>query len=544
MLKFFSLLFISFITVSLSPVYAYETDQYETLGIELKDATEALNTLIQAEIEDVVELWQGRERDDAELAFDISSRFSRRQLEVWGVDSPHIESYSSGSNSVYNNVSPMFALIQYSKGLTPTVSINDVHLGLDKLTHFFGVGALYLHVTQKYKNSEAGERAAINFGKKAERTYWGTMTTGAYSNADMVANYEGFRFLKGLFTDNTVDGKPALLAWNDNGPRLQRSFDIRDYVNDYWNEVYNPNSFATTISSQITESLESLCVRESASGSFTSYVSANDSQLSLRYRDIGLRSDRANYLLPKVCSDFYSSNSQKNVKHRAKHKEKSYNYFNLPINALGLQTELQKVQETIISTLCRRQVHMASEEHDLLLKTYQNISSGVWAALEKQIELNDSIALSKGNLHKVSLQKVNLQKNDSLKSLKEEDIFANKLVVKNNLTKNSLTKNYATKNQCHIIDVADKDNIIRKGMTLQMRLCLERDSDGSWQKKKQYIVSFEDKLQMFIQDLDPIMLNFFDAQFTHYSSNTLDYFSWDQRVGYVYRTISPLCRWF
>jgi len=510
MLKLFYLL-ISCITVLLSPAYAYETDQYETLGVELKDATGALNTLIQAEIEEVVELWQGRERDDAELAYDISSRFSRRQLEVWGVDSAHIDSYSSGYNSVYNNVNPLFALIQYSKGLAPTVSVDGVHLGLDKLTHFFGVGALYLHVARKYDNSDEGERAAINFGQKVERTYWGTMTTGVYSNADMVANYEGFRFLRGLFTNNTVPGKSALLAWDDKGPRLQRAFDIRDYVNDYWNEVYNPNSYASTISPQIIESLESLCDRASESGFSTSHVSPHDLQLSFRYRDIGLRSDRVNYLLPKVCNHFFALSSQEKVEKRAKHKEKSSKYFNLPVNMQGLQTELHKVKDTIISNLCRRQVNMASEEHDLLLATYQRLSPVVWATLEKKIKLNDSIAVSTDGFHKVSLQ-------------------------------NPVTSS-ATKNQCYTIDVADRDNIIRKGFTLQMRLCLEQHSDGSWHKKKQYIVSFKNKLQMFIQDFDPIMLNFFDAQFTHYSSNTLDYFSWDQRVGYVYRTISPLCRW-
>ena len=499
--------------------YAYETDQYETLGIEIKDASAVLNQLIQSEIEEVVDLWQGRERDDAELAFDISSRFSRRQLEVWGVDSPHLDSYSSGPNSIYNNVSPLFALIQYSKGLAPTVSIDGIHIGLDKLTHFFGVGALYLHVARQFKNKETGERAAIKFGKKVERTYWGTMTTGVYSNADMVANYEGFRFLRGLFTTNTVPGKSALLVWDKEGPRIQRSFDIRDYVNDFWNEVYNPNSFASTMSTQIIESLEALCDRESESGLFKNYISANDKQLSLRYRDKGLRSDRTNYLLPRICNNFYSLSSQEKEKQRQKHKKKLNKHFTLPVNVLGLQTELQEVKKTIISALCRRQVHMASEEHKWLLKTYQSISPVVWATLEKQIELNDSIAESTGHLHKVSFNKPST----------DDTAFRHNDVIKN---------------QCYTLDVADKNNIMRKGFTLQMRLCLEQNSDGLWHKRKQYIVSFEDKVQMFLQDLDPIMLNFFDAKFTHYSSNTLDYFSWDQRVGYVYRTISPLCRWF
>jgi len=526
MLNFFYLLLISSIAVLSSSTYAYETDQYETVGIDLKDATGALNTLIQAEIEEVVDLWQGKERDDAELAFDISSRFSRRQLEVWGVDSPHLESYSSGHNSIYNNVSPFYALMQYSKGLAPTVSVDDVHIGLDKLTHFFGVGALYLHVARQFENIEKGERAAIDFGMKVERTYWGTMTTGVYSNADMVANYEGFRFLKGLFANNTVPGKPALLVWDKKGPRLQRAFDIRDYVNDYWNEVFNPNSFAETMSDQIIESLEYLCDKESETGLFTSYISANDQQLSSRYRGKGLRSDRENFLLPKICGSFYKLSPQEKEKHRQKYNIKPYNFYTLPINNLGLRSGLKKIKQSISSPLCHYQVRMAEEEHKLLLKTYESDSPAVWDKLEMQMKSNDSIIELAGGLQKVN----------AIKPFKDDAVFSN----------NILDRHYGAeaRQQCYVLDVVDPDNIIRKGFTLQIRLCLEKKDDGSWHRHKQYVVSYEDSLQMYLQDLDPIMLNFFDAQFTHYSSNTLDYFSWDQRMGYVYRTISPLCRWF
>ncbi len=502
-----------------SSAYSYETDQYETVGVELKDATYPLNRLIQSEIEDVVELWQGRERNDTELAFDIASRFSRRQLEVWGIDSPHVESYSSGHNSIYGNVSPFIALIQYSKGLSPTVSIDGVHLGLDKLTHFFGVGGLYLYVAKQYESMEKGERAAIEFGKKVERTYWGTMATGVYSNADMVANYEGFRFLRGLFTDNTVPEKPALLVWEEDGPHLQRTFDIRDYVNDYWNEVFNPNSFSATISSQIIQSLEDLCDRESETGRLATSISAYDQELSLRYRNKGLRSDRINYLLPKICGDFHALDPQEKEKRRQKYREKPSRTRTLHINVLGIRTELKKVEQTITSGLCRKQVIMATEEHDLLLKTYANLSPAVWDSMKTEMEAddveNELVSGLKGTVNKIPSQ------NES-----------------------NLTGNDVLKHQCYMLDVPDPENIIRKGFMLKIRLCLEKKNDGSWFRKKQYVVSFEDAMQLFIQGIDPIMLNFLDARFTHYSSDTLGYFSWDQRVGYIYRTISPLCRWF
>ncbi len=502
-----------------SSAYSYETDQYETVGIELKDATYPLNRLIQSEIEDVVELWQGRERNDTELAFDIASRFSRRQLEVWGIDSPHVESYSSGHNSIYGNVSPFVALIQYSKGLAPTVSINEVHLGLDKLTHFFGVGALYLHVAKQFESKKKGERAAIEFGMRVERTYWGSMTTGVYSNADMVANYEGFRFLRGLFTDKTVPEKPALLVWDEGGPSMQRAFDIRDYVNDYWNEVFNPNSFSATISAQIIQSLEALCGEESEKRQMEAYISPNDKELSQYYRDKGVRADRVDYLLPKICGDFHGLDPQEKERHRQDYREKPSKIRTLPINVLGIRAELKKIEQTISSRLCRKQVIMAAEEHDLILKTYDSLSPAVWELMKTEMEADDVENRLASGL-KVASNKISIQ------------------------DESKITGNDVLRHQCYMLDVPDPENIVRNGFMLKICLCLEKKSDGSWLKKKQYVVSFEDAIQLYFQGIDPIMLNFLDARFTHYSSDTLGYFSWDQRVGYIYRTISPLCRWF
>ena len=39
----------------------------------------------------------------------------------------------------------------------------------------------------------------------AERWIFGELTTGVFSNADLVANYEGWRFYQSLFKDNVSD---------------------------------------------------------------------------------------------------------------------------------------------------------------------------------------------------------------------------------------------------------------------------------------------------------------------------------------------------
>ena len=66
---------------------------------------------------------------------------------------------------------------------------------------------------------EAAERSAYT-----ERAIFGQMTTGSYSNADLVANYEGHRFYRSLFEDNIVPGKPAILRWENDAWVIQRPY--------------------------------------------------------------------------------------------------------------------------------------------------------------------------------------------------------------------------------------------------------------------------------------------------------------------------------
>ncbi len=53
-----------------------------------------------------------------------------------------------------------------------------------------------------------------------------------FSNADLVANYEGWRFYQSLFEDNVVEGKAAILMLDGDIYVQQRPFSFADHIND------------------------------------------------------------------------------------------------------------------------------------------------------------------------------------------------------------------------------------------------------------------------------------------------------------------------
>src|SRR5262249_11830856 len=73
-------------------------------------------------------------------------------------------------------------------GVCPTVKVNGVLVGTDKLGHFVGQGRKYY---QRWLKSHDEARAAQQ-SAYTERAIFGSKTTGVYSNGDLVSNYEGY----------------------------------------------------------------------------------------------------------------------------------------------------------------------------------------------------------------------------------------------------------------------------------------------------------------------------------------------------------------
>lgn len=139
------------------------------------------------------------------------------------------------------------------QSLSPTVNLFGVHLGTDKVGHFVGQGYEY------YEAFRAAERAgqdpaacvgrAVAVGVSEERTYFGLLTVGVYSNADLAANYAGLKFLLNLTRPVLVDGRrlEPMLARRDGlwavSPDLPADF-LRPFVTDHWDESLNPNFYS------------------------------------------------------------------------------------------------------------------------------------------------------------------------------------------------------------------------------------------------------------------------------------------------------------
>jgi hypothetical protein len=126
------------------------------------------------------------------------------------------------------------------------------------------------------------------------------MTTGAYSNADLVANYEGYRFYRSLFDDGVVPGKPAILAWRVDRWVVQRPFTWADHVNEYWDEALNVNHFDQLLYPRMKERLLGFCpdYRESPER----YLIAREEPLAGRYGHLQLR-DTSELRLGNLCSE-------------------------------------------------------------------------------------------------------------------------------------------------------------------------------------------------------------------------------------------------
>lgn len=142
--------------------------------------------------------------------------------------------------------------VDYST-LSPTVRIFGAEFGTDKLDHFFQQGYKYYTIRRdahaKGMSPEEAEKKAVKWGQMTERTYFGMLVSGVYSNADLVANYTGMKFYEGLTEPVTIGGKtrPAVLALKDGSwqiaGKLLREDLLRPFVTDHLNEALNPSGY-------------------------------------------------------------------------------------------------------------------------------------------------------------------------------------------------------------------------------------------------------------------------------------------------------------
>jgi len=279
-------------------VGAYETDQFSNRQQPISDSTYILNHQVTLAISSTIVGWQGRpdkmkvvdgiyHKIGGKHWVDKLERFAMDSSDVERLDTPPYDSIYSGHPLYATRVAALF-------GVGPTLKINNVLVGSDKLGHFLSQGRkFYRRWLKMGSESKAAEQSAYT-----ERALFGQMTTGSYSNADLVANYEGFLFYRSLFEDDIVPGKPAILAWKDDHWIMQRPFDWADHVNDYWDEALNINHYDTLLYSHMKERLLTFCDTYRQNPEL--FVVHDEDVLKQRYRNLQLR-ETSELRLDQLC---------------------------------------------------------------------------------------------------------------------------------------------------------------------------------------------------------------------------------------------------
>ena len=241
---------------------AYETDPYTNRDLDLADSLAILDEKMNAALDRIAASWS---RGEDEWAFitaiyrDVGGPALDRQARALGdgraggrqaADQPAANPCSRSCRCTPPAGSRFW-------GLGRTMNVNGAYIGTDKIGHFLSQGRKFY---SRYNRLGSIERAAQRTAVW-EALIWGRLMSGIFSNADLVANYEGFLFYRGLFQNGVVADKVALFRWEDGRPVRQRPFSWADHVNAFWDETLNPNAYADAIVPHMQRRILRLCRR-------------------------------------------------------------------------------------------------------------------------------------------------------------------------------------------------------------------------------------------------------------------------------------------
>lgn len=227
---------------------AFETDQYLALDAEIADSAEAVNAFLNVELE----LFLSGSKADRLGCRELPPRFYRHlfqgllasRLQNFLKSDPSIDLFPDGigyrehlRRSVYRR--PSFP---YVLPLSPTIRIGEVRFGLDKFGHLFGFGRRYYKHYQRRRargdSQEEALRAAVRRGLRQERLFVGGWADGVFSYGDLEANFQGMELARAF-----CEGAEPLLERVENGWRVRRELDLREYVTPSFDESFNNNHY-------------------------------------------------------------------------------------------------------------------------------------------------------------------------------------------------------------------------------------------------------------------------------------------------------------
>lgn len=138
--------------------------------------------------------------------------------------------------------------------ISETVNLYGTQFGTDKIAHIFQQGYTYLRIYERALannlSKEEAAKKACDWGRKSERTFYGNLVSGVYSNADLAANYAGLKFYQNLTREINVGGKvksPLVVmengAWKFNQNVELRENLLKPFISAHLNEALNSSIY-------------------------------------------------------------------------------------------------------------------------------------------------------------------------------------------------------------------------------------------------------------------------------------------------------------
>ena len=272
--------------------FAYESDQYLNRTVKVEDSLAVLDEQVNLALDRILGRCNPPEtRKEVAVAVyrELGGLYWADRIERWAAKSEAVDKYpQTRYRSIYRGMPIWATRVAFLFGVGRSFRINGVMVGSDKFGHFISQGFKY------YRRELAGlpEETIVRRGRFAERWLFGQFTTGIYSNADLVANYEGYRFYKSLFDDGVVAGKKAVLALHNGRYIRQRDFTWADHINNYWDEALNPSFNVDALDRRLKRAIIGLCPEYHRHPEY--FQVPDDAELWGRYAHIGLKDARQN----------------------------------------------------------------------------------------------------------------------------------------------------------------------------------------------------------------------------------------------------------
>jgi hypothetical protein len=282
-------LFIASNAFAAATAVAAEIDSVTTRRIPLDDSRAGINAIINTRLRagvdnanrrhaDIADLESHEFCDEASLYLELRRAIFDSFIPGWGLGGYDLDqqlrealtatSYSLMlEDSIYRDISYLEGFSLRLKELSDVVQVDGHLIGLDKLGHFFAEGWEYFEQTQRDRHTL---EEALQWGSRQEAGKFGYATTGIFSFADMVANFNGWRFWRAVLGDEDDPLLGPVENWFT-GPYvvcrtriiaslryrkivrtwvLDREFNIADYIDGAWDEGNNCNSYADPLIEQ------------------------------------------------------------------------------------------------------------------------------------------------------------------------------------------------------------------------------------------------------------------------------------------------------